>query len=194
MAGNKTKPERYYYMLPEEFKLFLKAAYSFSRTQGILWDITAGAGLRISEALNLSVESFDFKDNCILVRTLKRKEHPLIPVYVSPSLMFSVKEYIAWKKLKAGSFLFHTTRQVAWKKFKKICELAGLSKLYSPHALRHLHGMVVSELTQGDLVAIAKRLRHAQPMTAWRYVHLQRVLEEKIAKEVDKLRPAQDKT
>lgn len=188
MAGNKTKPERYLYMLNDEVDLFIKAAYSVTPKSGLLFSITLEGGLRISETLAIRVKDIMFEDNKIIIWSLKRSKHKKEYLLFPSRVIRICRTIIKYYSLEQENRIFPYTRQYAWQLFKKICRKAGLSSKYSPHALRHNHGMVIAEITKGDPVKIAKRLRHSSLAYVGMYTHLTDEMQEEIVKGIEKIR------
>lgn len=174
MAGTRKKAERCLYMDYEEANKFIQQAYNIDVIQGMLWDLVFTGGLRISEALLITPSDIDHKTNKIKIHTLKqRKDREQIDEILFPENTIAIcKKIIDSYLIGNTDKIFEFTRQHAWNKFKIILKKANLNKLYSPHALRHAHGIQVAEATKGDLVKIARRLRHKNLSNAFRYTHL----------------------
>lgn len=163
------------YMTVDDWKKF-KAAITDSR-EALLWTLIVSCGLRLQEALQLTPEDFDFKAGLVRIATLKRKGHPVFAVDVPPELCESLRSM----RLKKGERFFKMSSSWAWRKFKRVVRRAKLNSRYSPHALRHLYGILLSEETKGDLVKVSRGLRHAKPDTANRYVHVAPKLRRELA-------------
>lgn len=190
MAGTKKKDERFLYMEQDEVSKLLKEAYNYHPIQGLLWDLVFNGGLRISEALYITPSHVDFKNNKIKIYTLKQKNH----ILKADEILFPARTItICYKiiqayKIKPNSSLFNITRQWAWKTFKLLLKRSGLSNKYSPHALRHAHGILVAEATKGDIVKIARRLRHRNSANAFRYTHLTDNIQREVVDYLEKIR------
>src|ERR1700690_917005 len=209
MSGTRHKPERYLYMLPEEFHKFIVAAYEWDIVQGMLWDITGNGGFRISETLLLRPMDFNWEESTIYVTTLKQKsagslygfkpkssslnldlvrEHMdptktiVIPIMIPKRTLEICKKIIDSLNLRPDEHIFKIQRIWAWRCFKKILTRAGLSPLYSPHALRHCQGIMAAEVFKGNPIKIAKRMRHKNPNNIFRYVHLLKTDEKEMVK------------
>ena len=175
------KSERDKYLLKEEYKKFI----SNTPEQYILfWEIVFNAGLRISEALNITINDILYEENKIFITTLKRKDHPIIPVIISKNLIESIKEHL-WKNPAVSGRIWKFSRQYAWKMFKSICVKAGLNSKYSPHALRHAHGVMISSITNGNMVEIKNRLRHSSTRSTEFYIHVSEERQQQLSKKID---------
>lgn len=189
MAGNKTKPERYLYLQPDEARKFIIAAYNYNPKVGLLFDITLNGGLRITEALNIKYSDLLFDQNKIVINTLKRREgkEQVVDMLFPEATMRICKKVTEHLLIEGDSLLFPHTRQWAWKCFKTVLKKCPLSILYSPHALRHAHGIMVAEITHGDPIKIAKRLRHSSLNHVYTYTHLTDNMQEEIVKGIEKM-------
>lgn len=173
MSGNKRKPEKYLYLTPDEANTFICAAYNIRYKIGLLFDITFNGGLRISETLAIRPCDINFNTNKISIKTLKQKRDVgMIEILFPSDTIIMCKKIIEHYNIGNDKYVFSYTRQWAWKLFKQVLRKCNFSELYSPHALRHAHGIAVCEATGGNIIKIAKRLRQASPKNAWRYVHL----------------------
>lgn len=188
------KSERDLYFDPDDFKIFIKVAYDYNMTQGILWDLISETGCRISEALSLRPKDFNPALNTIAITTLKTKGHPVFDIIISARMISIIFKYIHLAEIKDEERLFKFSRQWAWKEFKKILKLAGITYKHSPHSLRHMHGTITNEATGGNLQMVAKRLRHSNNKSSERYVHLSNEGQKLIVNFLtDKLQPKKDK-
>src|SRR3990167_7399549 len=91
IKGGKMKDERSKYMLKEEYKKFIE---STPEQYKLFWKIIFNAGLRISEALNLTTNDILWNENKLLITTLKRKDHPIIPIIIPEDLIDELKIYM----------------------------------------------------------------------------------------------------
>lgn len=180
--SNKKKTERDKYMTIEDWHKF--RAIITEPFEQMLWDLVVSCGLRIGEAMIVTWQDFDFERNILHAKTLKRKGHPAFPVDVPEGLCRKFERLSEFVRDEFDGRFFPYTTVWAWKKFKKACKKANLNERFSPHALRHLHGILLSEETKGDLVKISRGLRHAHVMTAEKYVHVAPELRRGLAEKV----------
>lgn len=172
------KKERELYMTPEEWRTMLRVAYKLNWSYGLLWDLLGQSGFRITEALSLCPCDFNFDKNMVTVKTLKQKEkdgvRPTHEIQIPSALMQSYKKYFRTQNrtITDTEPIFPFKRVWAWKIFKVCCKGADLNPRYSPHALRHTHCIMVLEITKGDLVKTAKRLRQKSTNMPMHYSHL----------------------
>ena len=179
------KNERDKYLLKEEYKRFIE---NTPEQYKLFWKIVFHSGLRISEGLNLTVNDILWEENKLLITTLKRKDHPIIPIIIPKDLIDELKIYISGSMRKNPAIngrIWKYSRQYAWKIFKSICRKAGLNPKYSPHAARHYHGMIVSDVTNGNMIEIKNRLRHASIKSTEFYVHCSEEKQKALAKKIE---------
>ena len=179
-----SKSERDRYMLKDEYKRFIE---NTPEQYKLFWKIVFHSGLRISEGLNLTTNDILWEENKLLIATLKRKDHPIFPIIIPKDLIDELRIYISgsmWKNPAINGRIWKYSRQFAWKIFKSICRKAELNPKYSPHAFRHSHGVIIADVTNGDIVQIQKRLRHSNSKSSEFYIHVsekrQKELSEKI--------------
>lgn len=123
-------------------------------------------GFRVSEALSLKINDFNWEDGIINVKTLKQKEVREKDKQVVPKkLKEFAEEY--WKTLKKEekketNYMFpalnnkkdgkYLTRIQILRVFKRACG-------FSPHCLRHTYGCKMIENGE-DVAIVAKMMRH----------------------------------
>ncbi len=174
------KDERDKYILKEEYHLFIEHC---PKPYKLFWQIMFNAGLRISEGLAITSSDIMYQENKIVITTLKRKGNPKIPVIIPSELIADLKQYIITKNIEG--LLFNFSRQFAWRVFKQVCLKAGLNSKYSPHAFRHGHGIMIADLTNGNMIAIKNRLRHSSTHSTEFYVHLSEKKQQELANQID---------
>ncbi len=150
-------------------------------------------GLRVSETTGMDVDSIDFAQEVVRVRGKGNKER-IIPI--GRKAQAALKRYLPareerlLKVEKAGTRALFinqrggrlTSRSVN-RILKKRLKESGLTKMYSPHALRH--SFATHLLGAGaDLRSIQEMLGHASLSTTQRYTHVN----------IDRLMEIYDKT
>ena len=184
------KTDRELYITFDEFMSFIKAAYNWRVKYGLLFDIIGHGGLRVSEALGIKVKHCDFRNNSINIKTLKTKGNPIIEVKYPKRVIEILVRYIYACELEPNAKLFDFTRQWAWQIMKRIStQVPEFTKRHSPHALRHMHDIVIAEVTHNDhITMISKHLRHKTVnldlITC--YTHMTDAMQEKIISEIEK--------
>ncbi len=174
------KTEREKYILKYEYNLFM---LNCPEKYKLFWKVISFGGLRISEALLISINDILYKENKILITTLKRKGRPILPVIFSVDIIEEIKEYIFKNETKNKLWPF--SRQYAFKMFKQIGKKAGLNPKYSPHSFRHFAGIMISDLTNGNMVEIKDRLRHASTRSTEFYVHCSEQKQKELAIKIE---------
>ncbi|MBT9174573.1 MAG: Tyrosine recombinase XerC [candidate division WS2 bacterium] len=187
------KEERYLYLLPEEWKVIVNTTLTFSIKYGLLWDLIGYSGLRISEALFITPKDFDFKNNIIRVLTLKQREKKFDYVKLPKGIMDILKSYISSNNIQPTHKLWDISRQSAWKMFKKCLKLSNLDKRFTIHGLRHCQGIMVAEITKGDVIKITKRLRQKTVAMALRYTHLTEKINNEIVQGLEFMYPKKER-
>lgn len=146
-------------------------------------------GLRVTEAISLRFEDFDFKKKTLSVKSLKKrdtKEKRHIPL--SSRLYNTLADYIYnIKNIEGNSFLFpspvkvdtHLSRYAVNKMLSRYNRKTNIPNLH-PHALRHT--FATSHLTNGTpLENIKTMLGHKKFDTTLIYTHIpQEVLKQNI--------------
>lgn len=144
-------------------------------------ELAYGAGLRVSEWIELGVQDLLLDDGVVRVFGKGSKER-LVPV--GRSAIGAVGMYLRElrPRLERGDgkgrlFLNARgkplSRMGAWKILRKYVELAGIEKHVSPHTLRH---SFATHLLEGgaDLRAVQEMLGHADISTTQIYTHVDR--------------------
>lgn len=143
-----------------------------------LMEIIYGAGLRVSEAVGLSLAEIDLESGSIRV-TGKRSKTRWIPL--PAGTLEWVRMYLEVSRpelLKKPSNLFILSdrglpmlRQTAYKRLEEIARRVGLKQGISPHVLRHTYAV---HLLKGgaDLRAVQELLGHESIATTQVYTQL----------------------
>ena len=144
-------------------------------------ELAYGAGLRVSEWIELGVQDLMLEDGVLRVFGKGSKER-LVPI--GRSAIGAVGMYLRElrPRLERGEgkgrlFLNARgkplSRMGAWKILRKYVDLAGIEKHVSPHTLRH---SFATHLLEGgaDLRAVQEMLGHADISTTQIYTHVDR--------------------
>ncbi len=175
------KDERSKYMLKEEFHRFVEVC---PLKYSLFWKIVFNAGLRISEGLNITTNDILYSENKLLIKTLKRKGHPIIPVIIPEYLINELKMYI--QKNEIIDRIWPFSRQFAFKIFKQVCKKSGLNPKYSPHSFRHGHGVLVCDVSNGNIAQIQNRLRHADIKSTQFYIHISEKKQKELCENIER--------
>ena len=134
------------------------------------------AGLRLSEATHLRIRDIDGQRMQIHITNGKGRKERLVPI--SPRLLQELREY--WKHDRPSNFLFPgKTPDVPLSSatIQKACKLAAalarISKLVTPHTLRHSYATGLLEAGV-DLLTIGRLLGHSSFTTTMIYLHVRR--------------------
>jgi len=128
----------------------------------ILLELIYYCGLRISEALNVSVEDIDFKEEVIKVMKGKGNKQRLTPL--PKPLMIDLKQWLSLENVTEGK-LFKIKRCQAHNIIKKLDHTIHL------HTLRHSYATHVYEHTH-DLNKVKDLLGHENLSTTSIYAHV----------------------
>jgi len=144
-------------------------------------ELAYGAGLRVSEWISLGVRDVLMDDHLVRVFGKGSKER-LVPI--GRRAIGAVAIYLrelrpAIERGKGKGMLFLNargdplSRMGAWKILRKYVEIAGITKVVSPHTLRH---SFATHLLEGgaDLRAVQEMLGHADISTTQIYTHVDR--------------------
>lgn len=170
---------------PEEVSRLLAAVTSPS-IKMILTTLYA-TGLRISEALALTPQDIDSSRMLIRVRCGKGQKERLVPL--SPMLLTELREY--FRRARPQTVLFPSlypprpinpaTVQLAC---RKAAIAAGITKLVTPHVLRHSYATSLLEAGV-DIISIQHLLGHSSLSTTLIYLHCRRPYLETLSSPLD---------
>jgi len=149
------------------YQVFILAAFSM--------------GLRIGEALNLSVPDIDTEHRQIHIRQAKGNKDRFVPLpdftlhalrrlwasHRNPLWLFPCGQCPA-ERARADIPMHRGSLQKA---FRLIAKDAGIQKRISPHSLRHAYGACLVEAGL-NLRAIQEAMGHASPVTTARYTQI----------------------
>ena len=168
-----------------EIKRILNSIDSSSLT-GIrdrtMFEVLYGAGLRVSELINLSIGNV-FKEEGIIRVIGKRSKERIIPLGEEAFRWIGLWSSDARPQIakvgSSGDFLFlnargkRMTRDGFFKLFKKQIGKAGIEKDVSPHTFRH---SFATHLLEGgaDLRSVQEMLGHVSISTTQIYTHVDR--------------------
>jgi len=152
-----------------------------------------GAGLRISEALNLRPADIDSGRMFIHVRGGKGGKDRMVKL--SPQLLIVLRDY--WRQCRPGSWLFPQDRaptramdsSTADRIVARAARRAGITRRISPHTLRHCYATHLLEAGT-DLRSIQMLLGHANLKTTARYTHVSDKHLRSVVSPLDRLYPA----
>ncbi len=145
-------------------------------------EVLYGAGLRISELINLNIGNI-FKEEEFIRVIGKRSKERLIPLGEEAFRWIGLWSSDARPQMAkagvSGDYLFlnargkNMTRDGFFKLFKKYVDRAGIEKDVSPHTFRH---SFATHLLEGgaDLRSVQEMLGHASISTTQLYTHLDR--------------------
>ncbi len=134
-----------------------------------------GSGLRIGELINLKLCDFDFKRKQLHIKNAKGRKDRYTTI--AESLFPLLKNYHSTYKPKVffienpegGKYTAGSIRSF----LKRSTEVAGITKMVTPHTLRHSYATHMLE--QGtDIRYIQELLGHSRPETTMIYTHVTR--------------------
>jgi len=153
-------------------------AHAPSEMHHAIFMLLYGAGLRISEALKLTVADIDSKRMVLHLRDTKTNFDRIVPL--SPTALGALRTY--WKSERpTGPYLFPgraenalLTRNAVLLAIKKAAQAAGITKNVHPHSLRHAFATHLLELG-ANLRTVQLLLGHRSIQSTTRYTHLSEV-------------------
>ena len=168
----------------EEVLLILKTTKNLKHRTVIA--MLYGSGLRISELINLELSDFDFNRKQLYVKNAKgRKDRyttiaeSLFPLLKNYHDTYKPKQYFI-ENPKGGKYSPESIRAF----LKKSTKSAGITKIVTPHTLRHSYATHMLE--QGtDIRHIQELLGHSRPETTMIYTHVTRKDLEQISSPLD---------
>lgn len=148
-------------------------------------EVLYGAGLRISELVNLNVEDVDLRKGWIKVMGKGFRER-VLPL--GREACQWVRKYLRERELKkekaplfCNRYGKRISRQACWKIIKKYARKAGITGKISPHTLRHSFATHILS-GDADLRAVQELLGHVNITTTQIYTHITRERLKKIYK------------
>ena len=139
-----------------------------------LLEVLYGAGLRLSEAINLKVSDIDSAEMTLRVRVGKGRRERI--AMLSPTLLETLRAY--WKEYRPTDWLFpgkdgkrHIGEGVAQTACSRATATAGITKRTSPHTLRHCFASHLLE-NGTDLRMIQELLGHRSLHSTMVYTHV----------------------
>jgi site-specific recombinase XerD len=167
------KEKRLPVVLSREEVAHLLASVANPKHHAILATIYA-TGARLSEASNLQVTDIDSKRMMVRIRQGKGHKDRYVPL--SPVLLPELREY--WKIDRPRAWLFPgaridlpMTRGAIGRMCRNACKRAGLTKIVSPHALRHSFATHLLEAGT-NIRVIQELLGHGSLRTTGVYTHV----------------------
>mgnify|MGYP001067478072 CR=1 FL=1 len=159
------------------------------RDKAIL-EVLYGAGLRISELVNLDVNDLNLSKGWIKVLGKGSKER-IIPL--GRKACYWIRSYLREKKredkkrgpLFCNRYGKRISRQSCWKTVKKYALKAGITKRISPHTLRHSFATHLLS-RDADLRSVQELLGHTNISTTQIYTH---ITQERLKKVYKKYHP-----
>lgn len=168
------------YLTEAEYRKLLRTAERtatpFYRTRDLaILKLLLGAGLRLSELVNLNREDFDRQEGTLRVR---RKGQTQQVLQLHREVIAALGRYLRERPPAPTEALFVSRKRrrlsagAVWHLVKKYLHQAQIQKeRLSPHTLRHTFATTL--LKQGaDLVTIQRLLGHRNLATTERYLHL----------------------
>ena len=165
----------------------------------LLFEVLYWTGMRIGEALALTQNDFDFKNNTVRIsksyQRLNGKDvitNPKTPesvrtITLSNFLVEEIKDYINSNyKMQVNDRLFPVTKSYIQSEMNRGCKLANVKRI-RPHDLRH---SAVSLLVENGFsaLAISRRMGHTGISVTLRYAHLFQSRQIEMANKLDEER------
>ncbi|MFA5031616.1 MAG: tyrosine recombinase [bacterium] len=173
-------------LAPREVDLILEQANKIDPTSlrdRAMLEVLYGAGLRISEMLNLRMsEIIPEKDIWLLRFFGKGNKERIVPLgsYAQKAIeMYLTNGRPVLKKGKDTEFLFlnqngkKLSRMGGWKIITKYIKLSGINKEVTPHTFRHSFATALLEAGT-DLRVVQQLLGHSSITTTEIYTHIDR--------------------
>ena len=124
-------------------------AYEKGEREGLMIEILANTGLRVSELINLEPQNINISERILYV---KGKGGKIRNVDITPRLAINIDRYIKSHKIGNRKKLFPITRQRVWQLTKEIANA-------NPHAFRHSFAIELLRKT-GNIRYVQIQLGH----------------------------------
>lgn len=163
--------------LYDSLDLAIREERPFAWRDLVLVELLYGLGLRISEAIGLTLDQVNLGESVVLVQGKGGKQR-LVPL--GSKVAATVRDYLRleWegRGVRTQTVLlnrFHRplSRMGAWKIVQRICDEAGIKTAVSPHTFRHSFATHLIE-AGADLRSVQEMLGHADISTTQIYTHL----------------------
>jgi integrase/recombinase XerD len=158
------------YLTPEEVRALVAAAAPARKGErdGLLIRLLFETGLRISEALALTLQHLDQFEGRPVLRILGKGQKPRQVACPQP-LADGLQAYAYRQHLPPTALVFPINRKRAHQIIQAAGQRAGLHKEVYPHLLRHSDA--IERLRQtGNPKALQIHLGHASPLMTLRYL------------------------
>lgn len=155
----------------KEIKLILKSVTNHKHK--VLLSLTYGAGLRLSEIINLKAEDVDFDRNIINIRNGKGGKDRI--TILPGRLIGKLKNMVSLKK--NGDLVFESERggklssRTPQKIFERYLKISGVKKKATFHSLRHSFATHLLE-NGTDIRYVQELLGHSNIRTTQIYTHV----------------------
>ena len=128
------------YLTPEEGRRFLKSARKLPRDEALFCQLIYYTGMRISEALGLTIQNIDFVTEVVRIRSLKKRaqrEFRRIPL--PRTIVAGLKQLTEGKP---NERLWTFSRTTGWRIIKRVMQDADISGIHATtKGLRHAFGI-----------------------------------------------------
>jgi site-specific recombinase XerD len=173
------------YLNGEQLKAFLKAIQKNKR-DSLLFNLIYRFGLRLQEAVNLTLEDLDLENRRIRIFRVKRRDRGRVSYYpLDENLVEMARKYLRARKKfqgKSSRFLFlsswskgkegRISRPQVQKRFSDYGKEIGLpEKINHVHALRHTCGIMLSKSGM-NAEQIREWLGHVSLLSTQVYIQL----------------------
>ncbi|HSG30676.1 MAG TPA: site-specific tyrosine recombinase XerD [Thermodesulfobacteriota bacterium] len=152
---------------------------TIGQRDSVMLEVLYGSGIRVSELINLKLNSINFEMGCIMVMGKGSKERivPLGRIAIDKirSYLQDTREKLL--KGKTSDYLFlnrngkNMTRQGFWKILRQYVIKSGINKVVTPHTIRHTFASHLLE-RGADLRTIQILLGHSDISSTQIYTHI----------------------
>ena len=172
------------YLTADERAAFRAAARSNDdRSARTFCHLLLFSGCRISEGLEITPERFDWQDQAVMFRTLKKRGRKALTTYRAVPLPADFLDELdlihhlrGRGKSDPKARLWMWSRPTAWRRVKAVMDAAGIEGTHaSPKGLGHGFG-VVHALNKTPLPTLQRWMGHSDPKTT--AIYMQAVGEE----------------
>jgi hypothetical protein len=177
------------YLTPTETDAFVKAADKHSiDVRAFCWTM-AFTGCRISEALSLTRQCFDFGSEQIIIKCLKKRGKSVFRAIPLPPIFLRLLKRWFEAKQPGSQKLWPWSRMTGYRRIREVMSDAGICGSYaSPKGLRHGFGVRAIQASV-PLTLVQRWLGHADIKTTAIYTSATGPEEREIASRMWRRRP-----
>lgn len=153
----------------DEYKAILKRALErYGKETYLLLRAMGDMGLRVSEALGIQVEMFDWENERVKIKSEKKRRKIWDWVYFPLDLGVMLRDFISSRE---RGKVFDVSRRTVNNWIYTLCNDLGIEKQLSAHSFRHYFGTRIGRNTKNPYL-LKELMRHENISSTMIYVHI----------------------